>query len=99
MSLVTTDALSKRMEVDIMNAATAEGTIERLRRMFKVHGLPDTIVSDNRSTFTSREFKEFVPSNGIKHLTTAPYHTLSNGLAGRPVEVLKSRLKETLRDH
>lgn len=93
MFLVTVDAHSKWLEVDIMTSATAQATIERLRRLFTVHGLPDTIVSDNGSAFTSQEFKEFVSSNGIKHVTTAPYHPASNGLAERAVQVLKAGLR------
>uniref|UniRef100_UPI00398F29D8 uncharacterized protein n=1 Tax=Pristiophorus japonicus TaxID=55135 RepID=UPI00398F29D8 len=34
-------------------------TIESLRAMFATHGLPDIIVSDNESCFTSFEFQEF----------------------------------------
>ena len=62
--------------------------------MFATHGIPETIVSDNGSVFTSKEFKQFTNINGIKHLTTAPYHPASNGLAERAVQTLKSGLKK-----
>ena len=42
--------------------------------MFATHGIPEIIVSDNGSVFTSKEFQQFVQMNGIKHVTTAPYH-------------------------
>ena len=57
---------------------------------FATHGIPETIVTDNGSVFTSKEFKHFTDMNGINHLTTAPYHPALNGLA----ETLKTRLKE-----
>ena len=94
MFLVTVDAHSKWIEADIADTATSTGTIQKLRRMFATHGIPDTLVSDNGSVFTSREFQQFVQSNGIKHITTAPYHPASNGLAERAVQTLKSGLKK-----
>ena len=48
--------------------------IEKLRMIFATHGLPQKIVTDNEPSFTSDEFKRFVEGNGIKHVTSAPYH-------------------------
>lgn len=45
------------------------------------HGLPEMLVSDNATFFTSAEFADFMSKNGIKHVTSAPFHPLSNGLA------------------
>ena len=42
----------------------------------------------------SKEFAAFVRSNGIKHLTSAPYHPASNGLAKRAVQTLNNALKK-----
>ncbi len=41
----------------------------------------ELLVSDNRSVFTSAEFKDFVKTNGIWHTTSAPYQPSTNGLA------------------
>jgi len=62
--------------------------------MFATHGIPETIVTGNGSVFTSHEFQQFMDMNGIKHLTTAPYHPASNGLAERAVQTLKMGLKK-----
>ena len=52
-----------------------------------------TYVSDNyTSTFS---LKQFVNSNGIKHVTSAPYHPSFNGLAERAVQTMKRGLKNT----
>ena len=64
-----------------MSSISAAKTIEKLREVFSIHGLPQKIVTDNGSAFTSREFGEFMKENGILHVTSAPYHPATNGLA------------------
>ena len=54
MFLVLVDAYSKWMEVMPVGAATAAGTIAKLRHVFAVHGLPEKIVTDNGPQFTSQ---------------------------------------------
>ncbi|PFX23520.1 Uncharacterized protein K02A2.6 [Stylophora pistillata] len=43
--------------------------------------------------FQSEEFENFLKMNGIQHLTSAPYHPRTNGLAERFVRVMKEALK------
>lgn len=56
--------------------------------------LPDMIVSDSGSVFTSREFENFMKQNGIVHIKASPYHPSTNGLAERPVQAFKSGMKK-----
>ena len=72
-----------------MKSTTSAATIEKLREMFAIHGLPATLVSDNGSNFTSSEFEEFMKKNGIRHVKVAPYYPASNGLAERAVRTSK----------
>jgi len=65
-----------------------------IHHVFATHGIPETIVTDNGSVFTNYEFQQSMDMNGIKHLTTAPYHPESNGLAERAVQTLKIGLKK-----
>ena len=94
MFLVTIDAYSKWLEVQVVNAATSHVTIEHLRTLFATHGIPEVIVSDNGAQFTSAEFSQFMIKNGIRHIKTAPYHPSSNGLAERAVKTFKERMKK-----
>ncbi len=81
--LVLIDAYSKWLEVKVVSTATSSATIQHLRDMFSTHGLPEVLISDNGSCFTSQEFKQFTKLNGIRHVCTAPYHPASNGQAER----------------
>ena len=93
MYLIVVDAFSKWVEIAIANTATSEATIEGLRNMFATHGVPDTLVSDNGSCFTSEQFANFCRRNNITHITSAPFHSASNGLAERAVQTFKAKLK------
>ena len=75
------------------NSTTSLATIEALRKSFSTFGLPETIVSDNATTFTSSEFSEFVKKNGIRHIFTPPYHPASNGLVERAVQTFKEGMR------
>ena len=42
----------------------------------------------------SVEFELFLEVNGIRHLTSVPYHAVSNGLADHAVQIVKQGLKK-----
>ena len=88
--LVVVDAHSKWIDVSIVNSTSSECTIKQLLKLFATHGIPQQIVSDNGTGFTSQEFEQFVQQNGIKHILSSPYHPASNGLAERAVQTFKS---------
>ena len=94
MFLLIIDAHSRWMEIHCVNSATSSATIEKLRTTFASHGLPEIVVSDNGSNFVSSEFKSFLQKNGIKHITSAPYHPSSNGLVKRAVQTFKKGMKK-----
>jgi hypothetical protein len=51
-------------------------------------------VTDNAQTFASEEFEHFLKCNRIRHITSAPYHPASNGLAERAVQTFKNAMKK-----
>lgn len=77
---------------------TAERTIQILEQIFSRFGLPDTLVSNNATTFTSAHFKIFCQNNGIRHLTSPAYHPASNGQAENSVKTFKNNLQKILFD-
>lgn len=90
--LVLVDAFSKWPEITPLTTPTTSATITTLQRLFSQHGLPETVVSDNGSQFTSAAFGEFCRLNAISHIRSPPYHPQSNGQAERFVDTLKRAL-------
>lgn len=94
--LVVVDSFSKWPEVYKTTSTTSTKTIELLMNAFAQHGLPDTLVTDNGTQFTSREFASFCQGNGIDHVRSAPYHPQSNGQAEKFVDLLKTGLAKAV---
>ena len=94
MYLVIVDAYSKFVEVVPMGQATTTNPIAALTRVFSYFGLPEHLVTDNGSQFTSAEFQKFLKENDIEHTLTAPGHPATNGLAERYVGEFKDKLNK-----
>jgi hypothetical protein len=95
MFLVIIDSHSKWLEVVPVSTANSTNTIMVLRNVFSQHGIPEVVVSDNGTAFTSSEFALFMAKNGIRHIRSAPYHPSTNGQAERAVQVFKNSMKKS----
>ena len=91
MFLIVIDAHSKWIEAFCTPNATSSAVINELKPLFAQFGIPETI---DGTCFMSVEFEDFLASNGVRHLTSAPYHPASNGLAERAVQIIKKGLKK-----
>uniref|UniRef100_A0AC34R9C8 Integrase catalytic domain-containing protein n=1 Tax=Panagrolaimus sp. JU765 TaxID=591449 RepID=A0AC34R9C8_9BILA len=94
MFLLVIDACSKFPFIQIMKETTAGETIKALEAVFKEHGYPKLLVSDNGPQFKSEKFEGYCKNHGIKCLNSAPYHPQSNGQAERFVDTMKRTLKK-----
>ena len=74
MLLITVDAHSKWIEAQVVSSATSRSTIDHLRTLFATHGLPEVLVSDNGTPFTSGEFTDFVKRN--VYVMSKLHHTI-----------------------
>ena len=68
---------SEWIDVVCTNSPSAAAAIEHICTIFSQFSIPETVVSDNAAYFTGEEFKDFVTSNSIKHITSAPHHPAS----------------------
>ncbi|KAH8355762.1 hypothetical protein KR084_002799 [Drosophila pseudotakahashii] len=92
------DSFSKWLEVSVVKSTTAACAIAFLRQLFATHGIPDELVSDNGTAFTSDEFRKFMSKNIIRHIRSAPFYPATNGQAERMVQSTKGFLKKMERD-
>lgn len=92
---IVVDAHSKWPEVKLVSTTSSKCAINALRDIFSGQGLPEVIVSDNGTAFTSLEFKIFLKNNGIRHILTPPYTPSCNGQAERTVQTVKNKLQKS----
>ena len=69
--LVFVDSHSKWFDVVIVPSTSSIATFNVLRTIFAAPGLPEIIVSDNGTAFTSNEFQAFLRNNGNCHMRSA----------------------------
>ena len=90
---IAVDVHSKWPEACIMTNTTAAKMITALREIFAHYGIPRQLVSDNCPQFVSREFRQFMLVNRVKHIRSSPYRPASNGAAERLVQTVKQALR------
>jgi len=92
--LIVIDYYSRWIECRKLNQQTSASVIKELKSLFCTHGIPEVIISDNGSQFSSENFREFGRSYGFTHITSSPRHPQGNGEAERAVRTIKEILKK-----
>ena len=87
--LVLVDYYSNYFELEPLQETTSSEVINKIRANISRHGIMTTMMTDNGPQFTSKEFKEFVKSYEIDHITSSPHHQQANGLAENAVKTAK----------
>lgn len=85
------DAFSKFCWLIPIREPNSNSVIRELKNIFTNFSIPEVIVSDNGSAFTSKAFRNFCFNLGIKHVTCTEYYARSN-----MVERLHRNLKSAL---
>ena len=86
------DAHSKWLVIFPIQNADTRSTIAILKRLFSQYDLPETLVSDHISQFTSETLYFFYSSCHITHIRSPLYHSQSNGQSKRFVDTFKRAL-------
>jgi len=94
--LVTVDYYSQFFEVDYLsNDMTSATVISKLKAHFARYGIPEHIISDNGPQLVSKEFRLFTNKYNIKHDTSSPGNSQSNGEAEAAVKIAKRLMKKS----
>ena len=67
--------------------------------IFALHGIPDTVVSDNGPQYISQEFADFAKDMGFTHITSSPLYPQANGEVERAVQTAKNILRKNANPH
>ncbi|XP_062504949.1 uncharacterized protein K02A2.6-like [Corticium candelabrum] len=73
---------------------TSVHIINQLKAIFSRHGVPECVVSDNGTQYTSEEFNIFANEYGFNHVTSSPKYPKANGEAERAVKTVKTLLQK-----
>ncbi|CAL1288441.1 unnamed protein product [Larinioides sclopetarius] len=92
------DQHSRWPEAVPLKSLTAKNTCEALLEIFSRTGIPEVIVMDNATNFTSRLTQEFLKILGACPRFSTPYHPEGNGLIERWNQTFKNMLHHTIRE-
>ena len=86
--LVIVDGFTKLVKLYATKTTSSKETINCLMQYFENYSRPSVIVSDRGTSFTSKDFEEFLLENHIKHVKIATASPQANGQAERVNRVL-----------
>ena len=98
--LVATDYFTKWTEAVALKNMTHTEVIEFITEHI-VHrfGIPQTLTTDQGTSFMSKEVREFTESLGIKLLNSSPYYAQANGQAESSNKILIKLIKKKIEDN
>ena len=77
-----------------LGSISSKAVITKMKRVFATHGIPQQVISDNGTQYTSQEFQSFAEDYGFIHTTISAKHPQSNGLAEKTVGIAKDLLQK-----
>jgi transposase InsO family protein len=100
---VAVDKFTKWVEAKLAASITIAKTVEFIKKIMYMFGVPNIIITDNETQFTTREFKDFCVDSGIKVNYASVSHPQSNGQVehsnGMILQGLKPNIFNRLKPH
>ena len=94
--LVLCDYATRYPEAVPLKSIDAESVAEELIKVFARMGVPQEILTDQGSNFTSQLLVELYRLLQVRPIRTSPYHPETNGLVERFNQMLKSMLRKAV---
>ena len=91
--LVIVDYATRYPEAIALPRIESERLAEALVEVYSRLGIPEEVLTDRGTQFTSEVMREVSRLLTIRHLTTTPYHPMCNGLVERFNATLKKMLR------
>ena len=76
------------------SSTTSKAVILKLKQQFAIHGIPNTVFSDNGPQFDSDGFRRFARDWEFSHVTSSPGYAQSNGMVESAVKTVKRLIKK-----
>ncbi|XP_026005285.1 uncharacterized protein LOC113010452 [Astatotilapia calliptera] len=96
--LVVCDYATRFPEAFPLRAITAPNVLRALIQLFSRVGIPDEILTDQGTNFTSKLMQLFHTQLGVSAIKTSPYHPQTDGLVERFNQTLKRMLQKFVSD-
>ena len=96
--LMVCDYATRYPEAYPLRTVTAPAVAEKLIDMFACHGIPEEILTDQGTNFTSQLLSRLYELLGVKIIHTSPYHPQTDGLVEHFNQMLKVMLKRVLKE-
>ena len=96
--LVICDYATRYPKAIALRSIAAEDIAEELAVLFSRVGIPNEILTDQGSNFTSKLLQELYKLLHVRQIRTSPYHPQTDGLVERFNQTLKSMLRKTATD-
>ena len=97
--LILVEYWSSYFEVQELKRITSTTVITACKVQFARHGIPDVLITDNGTQFSSSEFAKFAEAWKFELKTSSPHHPQSNGKAENAVKICKNLLKKARADN
>ena len=91
--LVVVDYYSRYFEIEILKSVLSRDIVDSLDRIFARHGIPVSMKTDNGPQFISSEFKNYMMTNGVQHVTSTPLWPQGNGEVERQNRTLLKSIR------
>ena len=97
--LILVDHWSSYFKVQEVKRITFTTVNTTCRVQFARHGIPDVLITDNRTQFSLSEYMKFAEAWKFEHKTSSPHHCQSSGKAENAVKICKNLLKNARVDN